>query len=507
MDKHIQQSQFERLYTAQQTRRLDERTIKEFGIDGFTLMELAAAGAANKISELHKVGSTGLYLCGKGNNAGDAIAVARYLANQCHHKIYLMLLFGDESLSDDAQKNLDLLMKCNEGGADIVRLNTDDAKTLPGEIDYIVDGLFGTGLEGDLRSPDSDWVDKANTLRAPIYAMDLPSGLNAGSGKPHGTAIRATTTFTFGTDKIGFHLHQADQYTGCVELIHLPFPNHLYEEESARLISGRDPQTPSLIRRNAKHKYDGGVVHIVAGAEGLTGAAILAARSAWNQGAGAVFLYAPLSLLPIYELNLTTVIKIAVGDASESFFKEAHCETILENIKKKPGTLLIGPGIGKHTETGKLVKCLLSEHEGYSVIDADALSFFDEFSTLNSSKRKRWIFTPHIGEAKSYLGGNFSNDSERLDWARSFADTYDSTLLLKGDPLFVSHPKSPPYITGYKTDMFNRAGFGDVLAGSIASRLSVIGDPQEAAITALLHGYHTFKKFSPNQPFSPEDLL
>ncbi len=506
MDKRIQNLQFDRLYTADQTRRLDDRTIREFGIDGFTLMELAAAGAANRISELHGEKSAGLYLCGKGNNAGDALAVARYLTNQSHHKIYLLLLLGDDSLSDDTQKNLQLLMKCKEGGADIVLLNPDK-KTIPDEIDYIVDGLFGTGLKGNLKSPASDWVNKSNSIKMPVYSMDLPTGLNPDSGNTHGTAIRATTTFTFGTNKIGFYLNQADHFTGRVEQIHLPFPNHLFEEETARLINGQYPQTAPLIQRNAKHKYDGGVVHVVAGAEGLTGAAILAARSAWKQGAGAVFLYSPQSLLPVYDLNLATIIKIPLGDDSDHFFKESHCEKILKNVKAKPGTLLIGPGIGKQEETGMLVRCLLNEHEGYSVIDADGLSFFDKFSTLKKSKRERWVLTPHIGEAKTYLDGDFSNDSERLSWAQSFADKVDSTLLLKGDPLFVARPNRPPYITGYKTNMFNRAGFGDVLAGSIATRLSITNDPETAIVSALLHGYHTFKNFTSNQPFSPEDLL
>lgn len=506
MDKGIQISQFERLYTADQTRKLDDRTVREFGIDGFTLMEMAAAGTAKYISELHGEGSVGLYICGKGNNAGDAIAVARYLANQSHHSIYLLFLFGENSLSDDSQKNLQLLLKCKDGGADVVQMNIDDDK-LPTEINYIVDGLFGTGFNGDLKSPVSDWVNKVNGVKVPVYAMDLPTGLNPDTGRTHGTAIRATVTFTFGTNKIGFYLNQADHFTGRVEQIHLPFPNHLYEEETARLINGQFSLTHPLIQRNAKHKYDGGVVHIVAGAEGLTGAAILAAKSAWKQGAGAVFLYSPQSLLPVYDLNLATIIKIPLGDDSDFFFKESHCEKILNNVKAKPGTLLIGPGIGKHSETGKLVRCLLNEHEGYSVIDADGLSFFEDFCTLKKSKRSRWILTPHIGEAKSYLGGDFSNDSERLDWARTFADKYDSTLLLKGDPLFVTMPNSPPYITGYKTVMFNRAGFGDVLAGSIATRLSITNNPELSVISALLHGYQTFKNLTSNQPFSPEDLL
>ena len=506
MDKPNQISQSERLYTAEQTRRLDSRTVRDFGIDGFTLMELAASGAAEKISRLHSEGSTGLYLCGKGNNAGDAIAVARYLSNQSQHKIYLLLLLGDDSLSEDTKKNLDLLMKCKESGADIIPVNSIDEAPIP-VVDYIVDGLLGTGIKGELKSPLCELIDGVNALEIPVYSMDLPSGLNADSGEVHGTAIRATATYTFGTNKIGFYLNDAAHYTGRVEWIPLPFPKHLYEVESARLIDSRRSEPVPDIQRSASHKYDGGVVHIVAGSEGLTGAAILAAKSAWKQGAGAVFLYSPHSLLPVYELNLPTVIKVSIGDDSDTYFKQKHADTIIKNLEKRPGTLLIGPGIGRESDTGKLVHHILDSHEGFSVIDADALSFFDDLKNIARVKRSRWVLTPHIGEAKSFLGGDFTDDSDRLDWACNFVDTHHTTVLLKGDPLYVAHSQSPPYISGYKTDMFNRAGFGDVLAGSIATKLSITNNLQEAVINSLLQGYNTFKNYSSTKPFSPEDLL
>lgn len=506
MDTPNQISQFEKLFTAEQTRRLDSRTIRDFGMDGFTLMELAASGAAKKISRLHSEGSTGLYLCGKGNNAGDAIAAARYLTNQSHHKIYLMLLFGDGNLSEDTQKNLDLLMKCKEGGADISPVQSMDEVPIT-EVDYVVDGLLGTGIKGSLKSPLYELINGVNALEIPVYSMDLPSGLNADSGDVHGTAIRATATYTFGTNKVGFYLNKSAHYTGRVEWVPLPFPNHLYEQERARLINSRRSEPVPDRQRTASHKYDGGVVHIAAGSEGLTGAAILAAKSAWKQGAGAVFLYSPQALMPVYELNLPTVIKVSVGDDSDTFFKQKHADTIIKNLEKRPGTLLIGPGIGRNTDTGEFVRQLLESHKNPLVIDADAFFFFDVFKAIQKSMRSNWVLTPHIGEAKSFLGGDFSNDSDRLEWTREFANSFNSTVLLKGDPLFVAHPHSSPYISGYKTEMFNRAGFGDVLAGSIATKLSITNNLHEAVINSLLQGYHTFKNYSSTKPFSPEDLL
>ncbi|MEX2463289.1 MAG: NAD(P)H-hydrate dehydratase [Balneolaceae bacterium] len=503
----IQIPESDRLYTASQTRQLDHRTIHEFGIDGFTLMEIAASGAAQQILNYQGENRTGLFICGKGNNAGDALAAARYLMNDSNHSASILLLFGDDDLSDDTQKNLNLLIKCQQAGANVTFIDSIHESDF-NKTDYIVDGLFGTGLKGDLRDPVPDLIQTVNQSGLPVYAMDIPTGLNADTGDIHGSAIKATSTFTFGTQKIGFYLNQADQYTGSIHLIPLPFPRHLYEQPSARLIRGDLTSPHSISRKGARHKYDGGVVHIIAGSEGLTGAAILAARSAWKQGAGAVFLYSPSKLMPVYDLNLPNIIKVPVGNPSDSYFREDHAETIIQSLQNKPGALLIGPGLGKNSETGKLLKKIVQSHDGFVVLDADGLSFYDQFKKVPDNRKKKWILTPHIGEAKSFLNGDFTeNDFSRHQWAQSFAENQNVTLLLKGNPLFVAQPGLESYITGYKTTMFNRAGFGDVLSGAIISILSITSNPETALISALLDGYQTYTDLDSSEPFSPEHLL
>ncbi len=504
---------FNRLYTSEQSRELDRSTISDFGIDGFTLMEIAASGAARKIAVLEGKFRTGLYLCGKGNNAGDALAVARYLANEQHHNITVVLLFGESGLSSDCDKNLQLLKKCKSAGQNI-SIEEYNGEINPNRFDYIVDGIFGTGLTGNLRDPLPGLIDIINSSDTPAYAMDIPTGLNGDTGNTHGSAISAHTTFTFGSNKKGFYLNRGRELAGNIELIQLPFPNHLFPEADARLINETLLESMQLPVRDARHKYDGGVVHIVAGSKGLTGAAVMAAKSAWGRGAGAVILYTPSELMPVYEHHLPEIIKMEVGKPGDLFFKASHAQTIIGNMKKKPGTLLIGPGIGREETTGELVTNVLQSCEGFAVVDADALAFFDRVESVSDDKKMNWILTPHIGEAKSSLFGFFpdkDHDHKRLDWAKSFSETQQITLLLKGNPLFVTHPGQAPLISGYDTGMFNRAGFGDVLAGAIASYLSVTSDPEEALLAALLDGYIRYKKLKQSsdyyEPFSPEHLL
>lgn len=507
MGNSQQMPPFNRLYSSEQSRELDRQANSDFGIDGFTLMEIAASGAARRIASLQGEHRTGLYLCGKGNNAGDALAVARYLVNEQNHSVTIVLIYGESGLSEDCETNLRLLKKCRDAGQKIT-IENYSGEINPNRFDYVVDGLFGTGLSGELRDPLPELISKINQSAALIYSMDIPTGLNGDSGNIHGSAISAHITFTFGTNKKGFFLNRGPELSGTIELIQLPFPKHLFPEPDARLIDENLFDSLQLPTREARHKYDGGVVHIIAGSRGLTGAAVMAAQSAWNRGAGAVILYTPADLMPVYEHHLPEIIKVAVGKSSDAFYKESHANFIIENLEKKPGTLLIGPGIGKEETTGDLVAKILKTHEGLTIVDADALSFFNRFDSVSPDKKKNWIFTPHIGEAKSSLKGDFSDcDAERLNWAKSFTEAHQITLLLKGNPLFVTQPGHSPLITGYDTGMFNRAGFGDVLAGSTATYLSITSNREKAIIAALLDGYRRYQSADHIKPFSPENLL
>ena len=495
-----------RLADSNQSRELDQLTINEFGIDGFTLMEIAANGAASHIQKKEGSIRKGLYLCGKGNNAGDALAVARYLANDAGHSIKLLFLLGDEDLSPDADKNLKLLHQLRKNGDDISFLKKVD-EAFSEEYDYIVDGIFGTGLNSELRDPLPGFINRLNTKNTTVYSMDIPSGLNADSGNIHGACIQADFTFTFGTNKLGLYLHAGPDVSGEVIFINLPFPNYLNHSKTVLIDETLIKALPD-ITRTARHKYEYGVVHILAGSEGLTGAAVMAAKSAWKQGAGTVFLYAPQKLMPVYESLLPQIIKISVGDEKDAFFKPSHIKKIIANIENKPGLLLAGPGIGTDSKTKDFLADLLTQHEGFTLLDADALANWETLSNLPDEQKKKWLLTPHIGEAVNYLGAQFNSDKSRLHWSQSFVKKHGCSLLLKGNPVYFVTSDGTTFLTKYDTSAFARAGFGDVLSGAIAALAGISSNQSLAVIKSLWDGYQKLCEHPIHySTFGPEHLV
>ncbi len=497
--------EFNRVATPAMCREADRVTIEDFGIDGFTLMEIAARHAAEIIERETGNHRSGLYLCGKGNNAGDALAAGRTLSEESGHKINILMVDGRDNLSADTQHNLALIKKLIEHGSDIHIL--ESMTTDPNlDFDYIVDGLLGTGISGDVRSPYKEIIEQVNRCSIPVFSMDLPSGLDAEKGTIHGTAVHATHTITFGMNKTGFYLNGASKFTGTVHLGKLPFPGFAKEFEASIITPALQDILPSFARK-AKHKYDDGVVHIIAGSEGLTGAAIMAAKSAWQKGAGAVILYTTRGNLPHYEKNLPQVIKVVVGDGEQNSFTPDHSKKIIESMNQRPGVLLAGPGMGTSAEAGELLMTVLSMINGPAVLDADALCNMEAISRLPEQRSKQLLLTPHIGEAKNYLGMNFNDDFTRLNEANDFVKKTRCAILLKGNPTFLIDSDSQKFITAYDTTPFTRAGFGDVLAGTIAANLGINRKLHTSVIDALLHGLKKYHQHKGDTAFGPEHLL
>jgi len=493
------------LFSSEESRTIDSRTINEFGFDSFTLMETAALGASEIIQKKHGKKQAGLFICGKGNNAGDALAVARHLSDRYEHNIDLYFPLGTKKLTDDTRKNYSLLSKMKRFG---VPINEADKSELPDfqKYNYVVDGLFGTGISGDIKGFLFDVIENLNKANVPVYSMDSPSGLSADSGKVMGISVKASATFMFGTQKIGLYLENASLYTGSVHFIPLQFPSHYCSSNTFLLNKNLFDSIPSM-KRVARHKYEQGVVHVVAGSEGLTGAAITACRSAWQNGASAVFLYAPKKLLPIYETILPEIIKIPLGDDSDSHYKESHAEKITEQLESKPGTLLAGPGVGTRPDTQKCLLSIFQSYLGKAIIDADALSLWKELKSMAETEQNDWLFTPHIGESTKYMGSNFSTDIGRLNWAAEISNKHKCSIIMKGTPTFLTTPKNGRFITAYNTNMFSKAGFGDQLSGAIAAQTAIRDNSTYAALYSLYSSYMGYRNHNHDRAFTPQSLL
>lgn len=488
------------LLTASLSRQVDQRTIEEISIDSFTLMEIAGFSAAQSIRNNNLDLFHGLYFCGKGNNGGDALVVARYLLQ---HGIAATIIFvsGTDDLSADAKKNVELLQKFDyQNKLSILTewKNFDSGNSC----DFIVDGMLGTGLDSDLRGDYKEAAEWMNNNPVPTFAMDIPTGLHADTGQLMGTAVQATETFAFGGRKQGCYFNDGPSYTGKITYCELPFPNHYKSDCQTFLLDeswiSSPPQQPG------HHKYASGVLYIIAGSEGLTGAAILAAQSAWAEGLGAVILISPRGLLPIYEQTLPSIIKKPVGKRSDDHFTEAHLTEVLQIVKEKEGAVLLGPGLGRKEETMEFTNKFLAQNNQATVIDADGLWSLAQSDHWNRPTQTEWILTPHPGELNRFRDGSTENNYDRLTFTRKLSSANKITVLSKGEPGIIGTSSGKCYLTNYNTRYFARAGCGDVLAGKTGAYLALGNSPEKSCARGLLNGKKKLDQYQQDATDLPE---
>jgi len=491
---------------------MDTATIEDFGIDGFTLMEVAGSTTAGHLLKELPRGSHGLYLCGKGNNAGDALVVARYLV-QHGFRSTLVFISGTDELSSDTSHNLSLLEKIssnddNTSGITFVetweQFEAEFASSV--EFDFLVDGMLGTGLTSDLRGDYVHAVQWANRSRKPVYSIDIPTGLHSDSGKIMGMAIRAAKTFTYGARKQGFYLDSGYECSGEIVYCDLPFPNYLKSADTYLL---DESWVGMPVRTPAQHKYDGGVLYVVTGSEGLTGAALLTAQSAWAEGIGAVIVICPRGILSVFENNAPQIIKKPVGTPDDVAFRPAHLKEVLATIGEHPGQVLIGPGIGRADSTLEFASAFFRNFEGDLLADADALWCLAQLADWEVPDSGEWIITPHPGELSRLLDTGLNGGLDRLEQTRELCVEKGLTVVSKGYPSVIGTPDGKCYLTGYDTRVFARAGFGDVLAGKIGAYRAFENSPAKSAALGLMNGYRRAVETRKNGKniLEPKDLI
>lgn len=488
------------LLNAELSREIDRQTIEEMNIDSFTLMEVAGSSAAKILLKEESHLTHGVYLLGKGNNAGDALVVARYLL-QNDISGTLIFISGTDDLSADARKNFELIKEFDSNNQLTFYESWNDFKSAR-DFDFIIDGMLGTGLSSNVRGDHAKAVEWANNQQAPVFSMDIPTGLHSDSGQIMGCAISARRTFGFGSRKQGFYLEEGPSLTGTIGYCELPFPN-MYKASCTNFLLDDDwisidPPKPG------KHKYDSGILYIVAGSEGLTGAAIMAAQSAWAEGLGAVILICPRSILNVYEQNLPSIIKKPVGSRDDYFFRKEHVGSVLEIIREKKGKVLLGPGLGRDESTVKFVEAFLSKNSADTVIDADGLWCLAQLSDWKKPEEATWILTPHPGELSQLTDEQISNDRQRLQIIRQYMVEKNVIVLSKGMPGIIGTPSGKCYLTNYDTRYFARAGTGDVLAGKIGAFLALSHAPDKSCAMGLLRGKQKLNNYLQNVEGLPE---
>ncbi|HEY5975257.1 MAG TPA: NAD(P)H-hydrate dehydratase, partial [Geobacteraceae bacterium] len=481
-----------KLVTGEVMREVDRRAIEEFGVSGLALMERAGCNCAELIDARYGMVPllVAVIVAGKGNNGGDGFVIARLLAAK-GWEVQVFLLAEPATITGDAKTNLERLpaglVTCCPDVNSLALLEVGLA-----DATVVVDAMFGTGLAPEVAGHYAAAIDLLNAAGRPTVAVDIPSGIHAGSGRMLGTAVRAARTVTFGLAKVGHVQLPGAEFTGELFLTDIGIPQTVLAEAGGVEYLEEEAIRPLLQQRAAgSHKGSFGHCLIVAGATGKTGAAAMAANSAVRGGAGLVTLAVPASIHAILELKTTEAMTMPLTDDGRGYLA-GDCLAEVARALAARTVGAIGPGLGWHGETADLVKVLVRTSRQPLVIDADGLNALsEEPAVLAASSSPAIVLTPHPGEMARLAGTCVTAvEADRLGVATDFARQHGVYLLLKGARTVLAAPDGRLAINGSGNPGMASGGMGDVLTGIIVSLLGQHYSAWDACrIGVYIHGY------------------
>jgi NAD(P)H-hydrate epimerase len=483
--------------TSGEMRACDQIAIKQFGIPGIVLMENASRGVVDVIErEFGDVRNKSIFVfCGKGNNGGDGLAVARHLFNRggC---VSIFLIGSKKELRGDAKTNIEIVERITEGIQEghIFELREVLRKAQVGRLtrpDMIIDALLGTGMKGSVQGILKDIIQWINECQVHTVSVDVPSGVDSDTGEVGDVAVKADVTVTAALLKRGLLFGEGRVHSGKVYIADIGAPRFVLDSHRIRtqLIEPEDILARIPERPFDAHKHTCGKVFVLAGSRGLTGAAAMCSESALRAGAGAVILGIPASLNPILETKLTEVMTVPLADTSDGAVSQKAFSAIIDYVSWAD-VLLIGPGLSRNKETQRLVLDLIPKIDKPTVIDADGLNALAEDPNVLKKTRASIILTPHCGELSRMikLSGR-EIELNRVETARRVAAEYNVVVILKGAPTVVARPGGDVFINSTGNPGMATAGAGDVLAGVVVALLGQKLNALDASMAGVyLHG-------------------
>jgi NAD(P)H-hydrate epimerase len=466
-------------------RALDHNTIETLGVPGGTLMESAGRAVVEAVLALREGEEPVVVVCGPGNNGGDGWVVARHL-HQAGVPVRAAQLGDPSNLRGDAEDNW--------RRAEAIGVKVEGERwRAPARGGVVVDAIFGTGLDRDVRGAAAASIRRILAAReagARVVAIDLPSGVCADTGRVLGEAVRADLTVTLGLPKLGLVLEPARSLAGAIRIARIGIADAAPDAEIRAEVWTRAEAGRRLPKRPAAgHKGTFGHVLIVAGSEGKTGAAALAAEAASRVGAGLVTIGCPAGVHDILEVKCTEAMTAPLPDTPARALAAAAEPSILA-LAATRDVVGLGPGIGRDDETLGLVRAVAKRLEVPLVLDADALLAFAGDLALLTTRPAPTVLTPHPGEAAALLGGSpAALNEDRPAAARRLAAATGAVVLLKGAGTLTADPEGGLIANPTGGPVLGSGGTGDVLLGLVAGLLAQgLGAREGAALAAFVHG-------------------
>jgi len=479
-----------KLVTSAQMRTLEQAAVAA-GTSLDTLMENAGLAVAQEAwLQLGVVaGRRVLVLVGPGNNGGDGLVCARHLADwEADVLVYLLRPRPDDDPKLAAVRALDVpvIAAPDDVGYKRLRAALDGAE-------LVVDALLGTGPqrppEGDLAAILGHLREARERPRPPhVIAVDLPSGVDADTGRAHGLAVYADTTVTLGFAKVGLYMLPGSEHAGRVEVVDIGLPPDAARDVATELIDNRWTKECLPARPKDANKGTFGKLLVVGGSADYTGAVRLAAEAAYRAGAGLVAVAAPDPVRAAVSVALPEAVYVPL--ACEHALDSAAAATVREALAAYD-VLLIGPGLsqaaGVRDAAVDIVRTLPDALRAF-VVDADALNALAAAADWPSLlvRPGTAVLTPHPGEMARLTRTSVAEvQADRLGVATRAAHEWRQVVVLKGAHTVVAAPDGRVAISPHANPLLATAGTGDVLAGAIAGLLAQGAEPFEAAACAV----------------------
>ncbi len=472
-------------------RKIDELAGSKFGINSLLLMEDAGSAVFSLINEKFGVlGRKFLIVAGTGNNGGDALVVARRL--HAYGGEVRVLIVGDPvKYPEPAKHNYEIIKSL---GVDLrVVKGLEDLNVLNEylrQCDVVVVGLIGVGLRGEVLGLHREVIMRINSSGKVVVSIDIPSGINADTGKVCGVAVKSYYTVTFGNPKYGNVLYPGYHYCGELYVSRLSYPPELYNSDEIYAELNVPIQVPERVRWG--HKGTFGKFLAVAGCRYYYGAPYYVSYSFLKAGGGYSRLAAPRSVVPYIALKCGEVVYIPLEETSEGSISMKNYEYVLDIIKSFDIDIVaLGPGMSTNSETQQLIQELVRDIGKPLIIDGDGITAVAKDVDLVRKRKSPTVLTPHTAEFSRITNLELKKVLEDPPTIlRETCRDLNSYVVLKGAHTLIGYPNGYIYVNMTGNPGMAKAGSGDVLTGTIAAMYGIgyrdVGDAVRMGV--LIHG-------------------
>ncbi|TMI62915.1 MAG: NAD(P)H-hydrate dehydratase [Bacteroidetes bacterium] len=467
-----------KILNSAQIKEWDKYTITNEPVTSLKLMERASTACVKWLVENNYTGKQFTIFCGKGNNGGDGLAMARLLASK-NNTVTVYILETGVPGTDDFQQNLTKLKKKPVADIHYIQGEEHFPQFSYGEI--VIDALFGSGLNRPVEGLAQKLIDYINSSGCEIISIDMPSGLYPDESSKGNTTIHATDTLSFQCYKPAFLVGENAKAVGDVHILNIGLHQQFYDD----LFTTYEITDTEIIkaiykpRNRFTHKGNYGHAALIAGSTGMMGAAVLAAKACLRSGVGKLTCYVPKTGYEIMQESVPEAM------CSISGFKD-YIE-ITEGLARF-NSVGIGPGIGLYDSHYQLLQSVVAQFKKPMIADADALTLFANNKDLFTQLPPYSIITPHPKEFER-LFGKTNNDFETLQLVQQKAKEHKLVIVLKGHHTFIATPGGKGFFNSTGNAGMATGGSGDVLTGILTALLAQgYGEVEAAILGVYLHG-------------------